>query len=401
MFCARIFSRLGRIAARWDFRWWGGMVLLLGAPALVRAEVRGTVINGTTGKPASGVEVHLVVLEGGMQVAEKVRTNAQGRFTFATEVTKPTMVRATYQGVNYHEMVSGDRSVTLRIYEARPEGTYKVERLTYLVQPVENQLLIGREFIIRNETTPPVTLARPEGFFLFTLPEGMRPERVSVIGESGMPLSIGARSAGDGRWRIEYPLRPGTTHFFVVSQTPYAEAHAAIREILPWDVERVRLLVPEPMKLDAADFRSLGTEQGLSVYVLESARAGQEIRWSVSGRAPSPPVEESEGGTTGTVQVVAGPLEEQRWILLAALALAFALGGVMSVRRRGAQAQPGPSAVSSSPPAGEIATLKEELFALEVQHQRGELTDEEYEKKRQALRRSLEAALRSETHQPS
>jgi len=368
-------------------------------PTLVWAEVRGTVINGTTGKPASGVEVHLVVLEGGMQVAEKAQTDAQGRFTFSTVVTKPTMVRATYQGVNYHEMVApGSASVTLRIYEARERGTYAVERLTYLVQPVEGRLLVGREYLVRNSTTPPVTLFRPEGVFAFALPEGARPERVSVIGESGMPLAIAARPAGDGTWRIEHPLRPGTTPFFVVTQLPYEEERAQIREVLPWNVERVRLLVPEPMKVEAPGFRPLGSEQGLSVYVLDDARAGMELALSVSGRAPNVLAEESEGETRGAVRAVAGPIAKRQWIILAALAAAFVTSSLLAVRRQKARAMPAAEKSSRAPSRvhSRMDALKEELFTLELQRQRGEISAEDYEAKRRALQHDLEAALRAD-----
>ncbi len=383
----------------WPYLRWGGMLIFLGVPMLVWAEVRGTVINGTTGKPAADVEVHLVVLEEGMQVAERTRTDAQGRFAFSTAVTKPAMVRVTHQGVNYHEMLSpGSASVTLRIYEARERGAYAVERLTYLVQPVQGRLLVGREYLVRNQTKPPVTLFRPEGMFAFALPGDARPERVSVIGESGMPLAIAARPAGDGTWRIEHPLRPGTTPFFVVTQLPYEEERAQIREVLPWNVERVRLLVPEPMKVEAPGFRPLGSEQGLSVYVLDDARAGMELAVSVSGRAPNVLAEESEGGTRGSVRAVAGPIAKWQWIILAALAVAFATSGVLAARRqkgRAMRAKEEPAGAPSRVPH-RMDALKEELFVLELQRQRGEISEADYEAKRRALQHALEAALRAD-----
>jgi len=391
--------------ARWCRLWWGGLGILLGVPALVRADVRGTVLNGTTGRPVAGIEVHLVALQEGMQVIEKVRTDARGQFAFSTTVTQPAMVRATYQGVNYHEMISPESSsVTLQVYDARSMGTYAVERLTYLVQPIEDRLLIGREYIVRNQTTPPVTLFRPEGVFTFALPEGSRPERVSVVGASGMPLTIAARSVGEGIWRIEHPLRPGTTQFFVVSQIPYQEARAQIREVLPWNVGRVRLLVPEAMTVEAAGFRPLGSEQELAVYALDEARAGMEIAWSVKGRAPNLLAEESRGEARGAIRAVSGPVARRQWMILAALALAFAVSGTLAVRRNSRRThQVGERkdthrAVTS---ASDLSELKDELFALEVQRQRGEISETDYEEKRRRLHRSLEAALGRSSTEPS
>ena len=52
------------------------------APAAHAGTVTGTVRNGTTGKSASGVEVILIQLQGGMQPVANTKTDAHGHYSF-------------------------------------------------------------------------------------------------------------------------------------------------------------------------------------------------------------------------------------------------------------------------------------------------------------------------------
>jgi hypothetical protein len=302
------------------------------------AQLSGTVTNGTKGKPASGVEVQLVILGQGMEVAGKATTDAQGRFSFTADLTKPMMARATYQGINYHEVHSpGQSSVDLKVYETASEGRFNVDEMMYIVQQSQDQLLVGRQYVVSNNTTPPVTLSKTNGVFTFTLPGGTKPERVSAVGTNNMPIPVAARPAGENSWTIEYPLRPGETRFFLVSQFPYQDRKAALRESLPWPAKEVKLYVPPQMKVEAPGFQSAGTEQGLAAYTLASAKAGAEVAWTVSGEAP-PMTGPDEGGETsneaaGRVQIVPGPVNENRWIIMGILAGVFIISSVFAVRR--------------------------------------------------------------------
>ena len=75
--------------------------------ALRAGTVHGTVKNGTTGKPAAGVQVVLIQLQGGMQPVANTQSNAQGQFTFDNPGlgAQPMLVRAVYRGINFHQPV--------------------------------------------------------------------------------------------------------------------------------------------------------------------------------------------------------------------------------------------------------------------------------------------------------
>jgi 5-hydroxyisourate hydrolase-like protein (transthyretin family) len=65
----RPIGRMGRVA----------LLLLLAAGTAAAGTVTGTVLNGTSGKPAAGVDVILIQLQGGMEPVANTKTDAQGK----------------------------------------------------------------------------------------------------------------------------------------------------------------------------------------------------------------------------------------------------------------------------------------------------------------------------------
>ncbi len=56
-------------------------LLFLACPVFA-GTVTGTVTNGTTGKPAAGVEMILIQLQGTMQPVANTKTDAEGHYRF-------------------------------------------------------------------------------------------------------------------------------------------------------------------------------------------------------------------------------------------------------------------------------------------------------------------------------
>src|SRR5256886_14662361 len=87
---------------------------LLGALALAplaiaeAGTVRGTVMNGTTGKAAAGIELILIQLQGGVQEVAHSKSGAQGGFTFEHPRlgAQPMLVRAGDHGGNFNHAVA-------------------------------------------------------------------------------------------------------------------------------------------------------------------------------------------------------------------------------------------------------------------------------------------------------
>src|SRR5690348_2027304 len=77
-------------------------LLVLSAASIAAAQtITGTVTNGTTGKPAGGVDVALVTLSQGMNESGSTKTDAAGKFSFELKEGGPHLVRVDYKGASY------------------------------------------------------------------------------------------------------------------------------------------------------------------------------------------------------------------------------------------------------------------------------------------------------------
>src|SRR2546430_2359035 len=84
-----------------------GALVLAPLASAEAGTVRGTVMNGTTGKAAAGIELILIQLQGGMQEVAHSKSGAQGEFTLEHPGlgAQPMLVRAVYHGVNFNHAV--------------------------------------------------------------------------------------------------------------------------------------------------------------------------------------------------------------------------------------------------------------------------------------------------------
>ena len=85
-----------------------------------------------------------------------------------------------------------------------------------------------------------------------------------------------------------------------------------------------------------------------------------------------------------------------KWWILGGLGLAMAAGAGFMLKNNNGQPAAGSGAIASAPIAGPgalLATLKEELFAVETDRLEGRLTDAEYTEQKAALEVVLKRAL--------
>ena len=126
---------MNRATMRW-VRFLVGCVLLTGSLVTARAgTLHGTIRNATTGKPAANTEVVLIQLQGGMQPVANTKTDASGQFSFDNPSlgAQPMLVRAVYQGVNFHQPVPPGKN---EIQVVRAGGTLTIN----------GRKVIGKEF---------------------------------------------------------------------------------------------------------------------------------------------------------------------------------------------------------------------------------------------------------------
>jgi hypothetical protein len=404
--------------------------------------VHGTVKNGTTGKPASGVTVMLIQLQGGMQPVANAQSDAQGQFTFDNPNlgAQPMLIRAVYRGINFHQPVPpGKSDVEVAVYEPTTDSkAISVTTRVVFFQPNGTTLIVGEEYSLQNDTKPPEAYFRADGNFEFSVPENAQLQQVAASGPAGMPVVQAPIDKTKGHYAIAYAFRPGENTVRYSYELPYQNNAAAIK-IPPSAYAARRLLVVAPPSVQIAGqgLQPGGQEQGMAIYGRENLSANATVAVSVSGAAPPPGAngsadqaqlgQDAQGTATSiSIQQVPGRLDVLKWPLVAGFVGVFAVGAILLARKPVAvtvaplenSAEPftasdSPSRSKKTPATASqeknsassmenvdaaVATsleyLKDQLFRLELRHQAGTIPDEEYASERARAEKVLRDLVR-------
>jgi hypothetical protein len=406
--------------------------------------VHGTVKNGTTGQPAAGVEVILIQLQGGMQPVANSKSDAQGQFTFDNPGlgAQPMLVRAVYHGVNFHQPVPpGSSTVQVEIFEtSKDPKTITVTSHVVIFQPNGATLIVGEEYEIENKSQPPQAYYRADGNFDFSLPKDGQLQQVAAAGPAGMPVVQLPIDKKNNRYSIAYSFRPGQNTVRYSYELPYASNSATVKIPTVYPGGRLLVVAPPTMQVSGDGLNPGGQEQGMNVYGRDDVPAGTVVAVNVSGTAPAPDAnaggsqgpqnrDSQQGGGEGggvAIQQVPGRLDALKWpvivgfvCLFAVLALGLARKQVVTVvgpapADDGAPAAKMRTAKSAAAPASAAAptngasslaevdaaigtsldALKERLFRLELRHQAGTITEQEYVQERARAEKVLRDLVR-------
>jgi hypothetical protein len=420
------------------------LALLLFLAAMAWAErISGKVNNGTTGKPAAGVNVTLVDPMAGMAELATAKTDAQGQFKIEAPAAQgPRLAKAEKGGVFYFKMITpGMTSIDLDVYEAAPtvEGITGAADVLKL-QAQGSTLQAVELFAMKNESKPPRTLAS-KSTFEFVLPDGAQIDGADAQGPNGQPISATTTPGRDkNHYTYAYPLKPGETRFQVSYHMPYTGT-ATFTPKLVQSFDHFVLVIPATIKFSAKDpkqFQPMTNRPDTTVEVSMHAKSSDDLGYSLSGTGEFPEEKQSaqaEGG--GGAPVMGGSagapdnrpggglgkpgeepdgLAKYRWYILVVLATVLVGGGIWTHERTvqenassaiavapatvartavGVAAMQPPVSAAPQPAASDLllAALKEELFQLEVERQQGKLAPGEYEKARSAVEQTLQRAL--------
>jgi hypothetical protein len=429
---------------------------LLGALALAplaiaeAGTVRGTVMNGTTGKAAAGIELILIQLQGGMQEVAHSKSGAQGEFAFDHPGlgAQPMLVRAVYHGINFnHAVPPGSTTVQVDIYEpSRDAKTVNVPSHVVIFKPNGTTLIVGEEYQIENASKPPLAYFRSDGSFDFELPENGQLQQVAAAGPAGMPVVQVPIDKKNNRYSIAFAFRPGENSVRYSYELPYPGNAATVKIPTIYPGSRLLVVAPPSVRISGSGLAPGGQEQGMNLYGLQDVPAGTLVAVSVSGTAPAPDASaEAEQGQQGgpqgrdaqqgggegpgaSIQRVPGRLDVLKWPLIAGFVCVFALGALLLVRKPVAalagpvpveedvpsakqkksksNASPAPSApVAPTNGAASLAEvdaaigtsldgLKERLFRLELRRQAGTISEEEYALERARAEKVLRDLVR-------
>ncbi len=437
------------------------LLLMFFAASVAQAgTIEGTVLNGSTGKAAGGVDVILIQLQGEMQPVATTKADGSGHFKFdRPEIGQgPMLLRVVYKGINYNEMAPPGRATAeVKIYESTEKAsTVSISTHAIVLRPNGDQLLVGEEYGVENQTQPPVSFFKADGTFQFNLPSNGQIHDVSAWSSAGMPVTQGTIDKGKNREAIAFAFKPGENGVRVSYNMPYGGNQAVLHSQSPYAAQRVLIAAPPTLQVSAPGFTPAGTEQGFALYTRDNVAADATVDISVSGTAPPPessrtvsgPPQAGAGGGAGgpgdgqdqtgsdapaaTVTSLPARLDDMKWILVGGFALLFVLGGAFLWRRpQVAVPQPagayaggvtnGPVASSALPPVAATANaatagvpdasseimaavaqqarlsldqLKDQMFRLELRRQAGTISESDYTRQRDQFETTLRELVR-------
>ncbi len=401
--------------------------------------VHGTVKNGTSGKPAAGVEVILIQLQGGMQPVANSKTDAQGEFSFDNPSlgAQPMLVRAVFHGVNFHQPVPpGTSDIKVEVFDPTQDAkTIGVPSHIVILQPNGSTLIVGEEYSIQNNSKPPQAYFRADGNFEFAVPDKAQLQQTAAWGPSGMPVVQATIDKNKNKYAIAFAFRPGESGVRYSYELPYAGNSTTLNLPTMYPGARLLVLAPPTMQISGDGLQPGGQEQGMNIYGREGVPANTVLAVSVSGTAP-PQSAGGDGGAQGRdsqqgaaaeggvrVEQIPGRLDVLKWPLIAGFLGVFALGAILLARRpvvavaggAASEVEDAPAArpkkakspVTSpdrtqSPRLAELDTavgvsldsLKDQMFRLELRRQAGTISEEEYAQERARAEKVLRDLVR-------
>ena len=404
--------------------------------------VHGTVKNGTTGKPAAGVEVILIQLQGGMQPVANSKSDAKGEFTFDNPGlgAQPMLIRAVYHGINFHQPVPpGSNTVDVNIFEASADAkTINVPSHVVVFQPNGTTLIVGEEYQIENKSQPPQAYYRKDGNFDFSLPEKSQLQQVAASGPTGMQVVQQPIDKKNNRYSIAYAFRPGQNTVRYSYEIPYPGNAATVKISTIYPGGKLIVVAAPTMQISGQGLTAGGQEQGMNLYGRDDVPAGTLVAVNVSGTAPPPDAgggaeqgqqgrdaQQGGGEAAGvSIQQVPGRLDALKWPIVGGFICVFALGAIL-LARRPVVAVAGPTPPEEEAPAPKVKNtkltaapaqtpsngaaslaevdaaigtsldaLKERLFRLELRHQAGTISEQEYAQQRAHAEKVLRDLVR-------
>jgi hypothetical protein len=369
---------------------------------------------------------------------------------------QPMLIRAVYRGVMFHQpLTPGSSTADVTVYDPTSDSrALKVGSRLIVFQPNGSSLLIGEEYSLQNQSQPPLAYFNQRGDFDFEVPEGGQLSQVSSWGPSGMPVVQGTIDKGNRKYAIAYAFQPGDNGVRMSYQVPYPSNSATLRFSSDYPAARVMLVAPPSVKVTSAGFSPAGTEQGFNLYARDTVAAGLPFEVSLSGTAPAPSADQQGAADPGqgqdqgpdqvngrdsgpAIQALPNRLDSLKWILVVGFAALFGLGvafiwrqpaavvvGATSGAQPAAASPSGPRAArkqaAARPPApaqerppAPVATpgaqaiqdverdvelsldgLKDKLFRLELRHQAGTISEDDYARERSRTEQVLRDLVR-------
>lgn len=398
-------------------------LILLVAGSLAQAQITGTVIDKTTGKPAAGDRVALVDVRASMKEVAQATTDLRGRYSLARPGNSSYLVRATHQGATYFiaaPEANTPGNITVYDVAAKVRGVVIDEDVLALVETSQGQLRVIERYSVHNASAPPTTQWSSRSFSIVLPPEAVIAS-AEAQRPSGLPTTLKLDPDGpQGHYSFNFPIQPDKddkgTLFQIEYALPYSSGNFTFHPQPSIPAKAVWVMLPKSMNFalgTGSVFQSAPQDPGFQTFVAQNAVPGQALEFTVSGLGSLPRGDDSaqgsqqsdssQGATSSGAQPGGGPsdpLGKYKGWILGALGLLLAGSAAFLLRRPaalGAAFQANAATPQASPAirnAELLNTLKDELFALESERIAGTISPAEYAQQKAALEIVLERALK-------
>lgn len=419
--------------------------LLAGALAGA-ATIQGTVTDKTTNTPAAGDKVELVDVQAGMSVAANATTDSKGHYKLNAPGNGPYLVRVTHQGGQYFIAApEGTAPGDIPVFDvaAHVDGI-TIEADVMEMETVNGALNVNERYFVHNTATPQRTQYNPAKGFEVVLPEGAVVDGSSAKRPTGLPTSLSLKpGSGKNHFQFDFPIQPdegqNDTIFQLTYHLPY-NGKAIFHPQVTLPADNVAVLLPMSIKFEGSGFNPIKQDPGIQTFLAKNVTPGGGLEFAINGEGSMP--REQQGGAGGQGAQMAAqpsggqpgggigepintpdPLTKYKWWILGAVGLLMAATAGFLLRKpagatAAAPAVPNPlhptgrsfhtaaplatGTVSAPNVAGNhqaslLGALKEELFALESEKLRGNITADEYAEQKTALETVLKRALKQKS----
>lgn len=312
------------------------LISLSTAFAQKQGVVEGRVINGTDPAIiARGVSLEVIGLGGRMSIIASATTDSEGRFRIESlPASEPLIIRANYQGANYHGQAKFDASgrayVEIKVFEITDSmENIQAEGFRMTFQMVGDQLRAVEMVTLNNATNPPGTYMNHEGNYRFSkLPGILEVPQIRITAPgSSMPLVQSALESADGKsYYSLYPLRPGATTFEVMQILPYADRRYVFRKTFYWSIDSVDIgVIPQDMDVSGQGLTKIHADSpgNFTVYTSGPIKTDSEVVWTFSGGTATDEQESSMLSGESVIRAMPDSVQQNALIIGPLLLMGF------------------------------------------------------------------------------
>ncbi|MFQ5860356.1 MAG: hypothetical protein ACE5IG_02245 [Dehalococcoidia bacterium] len=362
------------------------------------AVLAGQVRNGTSGAEEPGaLEVTLRIFRGNEPVTSQVTTSDEGAgFTFPNIPTGDQYIyvlTTEYQGVPYNvQVVEPSEGVELVVYETTDSSeAIRVGTNIMMVtsaDPEQQALTVvelislenpGDRAFVTDPAQPGMQVLR------FSLPPGYSDLSAITSLPSGHTVEV------DRGFALMSPVPPGTHEVILSYQLAYQGGTLSFERSFPFGARSFQVLVPQEvgaMYWPGLTAGPLVTMEGVQFQVFEGSdlEVGASLSLELRGLSQPSLLQQLRRGVTegtfGTVAIPAG---------VGAALLALVVWALLR-RRRTAVAPLGGQASTDASLEEDPQALIQAIASLDDRFARGEVSEQDYQRQREALKARLEKA---------